>query len=613
MMNARSRGFVFFASLAAALLCSAAVWADPPSRVGRLNLIDGSVSFRPATLDEWAPATLNYPMTVGDQLWTDSGARAELHLDTAVVRLASQTAFSILALDDQTTQLSLTQGTLDVRLRDLPAGESFEIATPQASVSLLDPGSYLVDVRKDGLTDIVVRSGKADLSSGSSSITVSPNQYGALTNAAEESFELSRAPAPDAFELWCLQRDQREERLASEKYVPNTMIGYEDLFDYGRWEYIPDYGNCWIPTVSIGWAPYHFGRWAWIAPWGWTWIDDEPWGFAPFHYGRWLFHTGRWCWVPGVFVARPIYAPALVVFIGGSPSFGERVGWFPLGPREVYVPPYRVSNVYIRNINIAYVTHIDVEHLDIRNVRYINHSVSGAMTVVSRQDFVRSQRVERAAVPVRGEEFRNVPIRGMGPSFSPERESILARPELPRQAVPRPPAMTLDRSVVVRRAPPALQAPEARPEWATPRQPRFRVVNPPPGQQREQGPFIQPPGQQREQGPFIQPPGQQREQGPFIQPPGQQREQGPFIEPRQPGASEQPRYKVDNPPPGQQGDQGRFNESRQIEPGAQQGRQGPVIIPENRGRERQPAGPPSGNRPTKRRVRGPNGWEWIEE
>ena len=36
--------------------------ADPPSVVGRLNLVEGSVAFRPGSLDEWAPAMLNYPL-----------------------------------------------------------------------------------------------------------------------------------------------------------------------------------------------------------------------------------------------------------------------------------------------------------------------------------------------------------------------------------------------------------------------------------------------------------------------------------------------------------------------------------------------------------------------
>ena len=52
---------------------------DPPSRVARLSYLEGAVSFRPGTTDEWSQATLNYPLTSGDHLWTDPGARVELH------------------------------------------------------------------------------------------------------------------------------------------------------------------------------------------------------------------------------------------------------------------------------------------------------------------------------------------------------------------------------------------------------------------------------------------------------------------------------------------------------------------------------------------------------
>ncbi|MFO1296524.1 MAG: DUF6600 domain-containing protein [Rubrivivax sp.] len=84
----------------------------------------------------------------------------------------------------------------------------------------------------------------------------------------------------------------------------------------------PDYGAIWYPsTVTAGWAPYRYGRWAWVRPWGWTWVDEAPWGFAPFHYGRWVHWHGRWCWAPGGYVQRPVYAPALVAWVGG-PGLG---------------------------------------------------------------------------------------------------------------------------------------------------------------------------------------------------------------------------------------------------------------------------------------------------
>ena len=97
---ARRFGFValLVTVLAGALLADA---GDPPSRVARLNYLNGAVSFRPGSVDDWGPATLNYPLTTGDHLWTDPGAQTEIHIGSTAVRMNSGTALSILNLDDR--------------------------------------------------------------------------------------------------------------------------------------------------------------------------------------------------------------------------------------------------------------------------------------------------------------------------------------------------------------------------------------------------------------------------------------------------------------------------------------------------------------------------------
>jgi hypothetical protein len=560
ILQAMNRRVLGFSLVFAVLACSAALWADPPARVGRLNLINGSVSFRSASNEDWATASLNYPLITGDQLWTDAGARAELHLGSTAVRLAPKTDFSILLLDDQTTQLSLSQGALNIRLRDLDSDESFEIATPQASISLLEPGSYRIDVRENGATSVVARSGDAELDSGTSAVTVSPDQFVAIGEADSEAFELRVAPAPDAWEQWCMQRDQREDRFASSRYVPPTMVGYEDLDEYGSWQVIADYGICWIPRgVPAGWAPYHFGRWVWVAPWGWTWIDDAPWGFAPFHYGRWAFVQGFWCWLPGTFVARPVYAPALVVFVGGS-GWGPGVGWFPLGPREVYVPPYQATNAYFHNINIAYVTNVDVTRVDLRHYPYVNRSVSGAVTVMNPQSFVRAEPANRAAVQVRPADINAAPVIGMGPSLTPGRESTMGRPGGAAQAAPRPPAAAQGRTFVVRRAPPPEQVPAASAEQRQPAiqdRPKYRVIGTPAFQ------------------------GGRPPQAPGA-------EQGGRTEP------------------------GRGAGQPQVVPSGRQDREGPMMAPDSsRQRGKQPSKPQSSKKRVRKLINGQ--WVWVEE
>src|SRR5271155_3331372 len=85
---------------------------DPPTRVGRLSFIRDSVSFQPAGVDDWGPATLNRPLTVGDQLFSDITGRAEVRVPGAAFRLGTTTALEFLNLDDRMVQLQLSEGAI---------------------------------------------------------------------------------------------------------------------------------------------------------------------------------------------------------------------------------------------------------------------------------------------------------------------------------------------------------------------------------------------------------------------------------------------------------------------------------------------------------------------
>jgi hypothetical protein len=65
---------------------------------------------------------------------------------------------------------------------------------------------------------------------------------------------------------------------------------------------------------------------------------------------------GRWCWWPGGYVTRPVWAPALVGFVGGGTSVsvgigGPVVGWYPLAPWHPYRPYYRTNATYVTVVN----------------------------------------------------------------------------------------------------------------------------------------------------------------------------------------------------------------------------------------------------------------------
>jgi hypothetical protein len=311
---------------------------DPPVRVGRMSFANGEVSYAPAGSDEWVQAQVNRPIVTGDQLWADTNSRAELSVDNSSWWLGEQTSVTVSNLDDRIAQFQLQQGTLEFRVRRLPDGNIVEVDTPNLAFTVSRPGQYRVVVDpQDGATTVSVRSGGADVYGEGASYAVASGQSYRFYGTDLRDSELASLPPPDAFDRFVAERDRRYERNVSVRYVSPEVVGYEDLDTYGTWSAQPTYGNVWFPrTVRSGWAPYREGHWAWIDPWGWTWVDDEPWGFAPFHYGRWAYFDRGWGWVPGPRTIRPVYAPALVAFVGGSGfsisvSSGPAIGWFPLG------------------------------------------------------------------------------------------------------------------------------------------------------------------------------------------------------------------------------------------------------------------------------------------
>ena len=189
----------------------------------------------------------------------------------------------------------------------------------------------------------------------------------------------------------------------------------------------------WRPSnVNGDWAPYRNGRWEWISPWGWTWIDDAPWGYAPSHYGRWVYVDRYWAWHPGRIVARPVYAPALVSFIGApgfsvSVNIGQPCGWVPLAPREVYYPYYQSSHRYVERINVNHVHRDHVIEREYRHDRghYRNRDFPGGVTIVDPRVVIDRLPVARAVLPFERHILRDIariapplpPLPGIGRLF----------------------------------------------------------------------------------------------------------------------------------------------------------------------------------------------------
>jgi len=453
---------------------------DPPSRVARLGYMEGSVSFQPAGEPDWVQAVANRPMTTGDKLWSDKDSRAELQLGSAVIRLGANTGFSFLNLDDNTAQIQLTSGAINLRVRRLDNNDVYEIDTPNLAFTVSQPGSYRVEASEDGTYSVVsIREGGGEATGNGQTYTLHAGQRGTFDGTDSLNAEVIDIGGRDQFDSWAYDRDRRYEGSRSAQYLSHDVVGYEDLDDNGDWRDDSNYGHVWFPNrVAAGWAPYHEGHWDWIAPWGYTWVDDSSWGYAPFHYGRWVTVGGRWGWVAGPVAVRAVYAPALVVFIGGGGGgFGGNVGWFPLGPREVYVPSYHVSREYVNRVNISnttvnnvqitnvYNTTIINKTTNITNVTYANRNVQGAVTAVPQHAFANAQPVGRAAVVMNAQQIAGASV-STRVAVAPTRESVLGAKFATANRVSAPPAAVMNRQVIAKRTPPPPPVPFAKQQQA---------------------------------------------------------------------------------------------------------------------------------------------------
>lgn len=390
--------------------------ADPPARVGRLANLRGTVSFHTIEETQWSAATLNYPVTGGNSVWTEPQASAVLDLGGGRMTLDQASQVDIDALDTQTVTATEKQGDVYLRVRSVVPGEAYTVVTPRGSVVITQPGRYGIAAGDTQTpTTVTVIEGAAHVTGEHLDLQVQAHQTASITGA--DKFDGIVGPvADDPFLVAQLRAEQprvarrspaapRPQRAQPIQVTPEPtpepeqdvgqydpppvvqqMTGAEELQDAGTWSEVPQYGRVWYPPVEAGYVPYRHGHWAFVAPWGWTWIDEAPWGFAPFHYGRWVEVRDRWGWTPVAagcdYEQPPVYSPALVSFvdpgavlagaaiglavglaIGGDHHHRYRdgnVGWVPLGYREPYYPPYRASSGYVSRINGPNITSVEI-------------------------------------------------------------------------------------------------------------------------------------------------------------------------------------------------------------------------------------------------------------
>jgi hypothetical protein len=444
------RSSLVLAVVAATILFPLASRADESdTRVARASYISGDVSYQRGDVEGWNGLRVNTPLVTGDSLFAPEGGRAEVDLGSGIVmRLDGGTQVDLVNNTRDVAQLGVNSGFLDLSARSFPRSFTLEIDTPNAAATILEPGRYRVEVTDRMATYSVVQ-GSMSLAVDGQQLDVREGESLQLEDTDPPTYGYGRIGARTPFQTWGDSRDARVERSSSARYVNSEVVGYEDLDDQGSWRESRGYGQVWVPSgMPAGWAPYQSGRWIWQDPYGWTWVSNESWGWAPYHYGRWVRMDNSWGWVPppprgyrgpsAVMNIEPVYAPALVAFVGGgswgvSLSIGgSAIGWVPLAPAERYYYPWQQAP-------------------RVTTSNYTNITVNNAVTIVNYNTF--------ATAPVRPirvaqTQIERAPVIGFtAVGVVPSRGSLVVSPER-NPGSPPVPRVTVERPMVARLVPP---------------------------------------------------------------------------------------------------------------------------------------------------------------
>jgi hypothetical protein len=435
----------------------------------RLSYLYGEVSFWRPGAQEWTPAKVNMPLAPGDLLYTGPGGNIEIQVGPrAFVRASEGTHLGLDNQEPDFVQFRVTAGHAALDVRELAAGHTVELDTPHGAFTVERPGYYHAEVTQESTAFDTHRGGSATATpAGGAATPVAANQQVVITGTDSPRVEMAAAPPLSAWDRWNYQRTDYLLQPATTHYVSPAVYGGEALNQHGDWRTVETYGAVWVPaTVPVGWVPYSTGRWIWDPRFGWTWLDDAPWGWAPYHYGRWVFVGNYWAWAPGPVVVRPVYAPALVVFLGGgvAVSVGRPLYWAPLGWGEPVIPwwgrPGFVGVAWwggwggprvVNNVVVNRTTNINVTNITVYRNVHVTNAVVGVPAERFGQGQVQPTRINQAQVqeltPVRGA----LAVRPVAASVQPA-TGVAAQP----------PAAIQARPVVATRAPrdlrPALQA-----------------------------------------------------------------------------------------------------------------------------------------------------------
>ncbi len=128
----------------------------------RLSYMDGEVSFWRSGAPDWSQAVVNTPLAPGDELAAASRGTLELQVGPrSFIRAWGDAQLGLSSQEPDFLQFKMTSGHASFDLRALDPGETVEVDTPNAAITIDHPGYYRVEITGERTTIITRRAGRA--------------------------------------------------------------------------------------------------------------------------------------------------------------------------------------------------------------------------------------------------------------------------------------------------------------------------------------------------------------------------------------------------------------------------------------------------------------------
>jgi hypothetical protein len=229
----------------------------------------------------------------GQAVRTGPRSQAEIELGADRIGLDPDTVLRLDGAVPGGFAATLEAGRAMVLVRGLQPGQTATIAMKRATVTLGQPGLYVLDAGEAGRPASVGTSrGLAQVSGPGVSLAVPAGQTAVLPAAGPAGLRAGVAEgflADDPAGVAPLPGIVTPMPAEAGGVPPDlaTLPGGEALLREGEWGGTPEYGTVWYPPVAPDWNPYAD-----------SWAGAAPWGYAPWFFGSWVLVGPRWGWVP---------------------------------------------------------------------------------------------------------------------------------------------------------------------------------------------------------------------------------------------------------------------------------------------------------------------------